>query len=229
MNPAQQEFRKIASPPQGIAISGIIFAALYVISLVLIRLATPADPTEPGIWLADPFRRNCIRASLNLVPCAGIGFLWFMAALRSHIGLYEDQVFATVFFGSGLLFVGMLFAAAAASSGLMDTFGNGIGVPRQSEAYHVIRGQAYALMNTFGIRMAAVFMFVTSTIGLRTGVLGHNVTYSGFAGGMILLLTITNFAWIALIFPTWVLVVSLNILLTDLRPKDDYVEKDLFT
>ena len=47
---------------------------------------------------------------LYLVPFAGIAFLWFIGVVRDRIGEREDKFFATVFFGSGLLFVAMLFA-----------------------------------------------------------------------------------------------------------------------
>ena len=107
----------VPSPPRVVAISGIIFSALYIVSLVLIRLAVPADPTEPGFWLADPAFRNWVRIALNLVPFTGIAFLWFMAVLRNRIGLLEDRFFATVFLGSGLLFVAMLFAAVSVARG----------------------------------------------------------------------------------------------------------------
>ncbi len=150
--------------------------------------------------------------SLNLVPFAGLAFLWFMAVLRNHIGLLEDRFFATVFLGSGLLFVAMLFAAVAVSRGLLDTFGSSGGLPDENASYHAGRGMAYALMNTFGMRMAAVFMFVTSMIGLRTSVLSRPVSFIGFAFGLVLLLVITDFAWIALLFPLWVLVVSTYVL-----------------
>ena len=79
---------------------------------------------------------------------------------------------------------------------------------------------AYALMNTFGMRMAAVFMFVTSTIGLRTAVLSRWVSFVGFALGLVLLLVITDFAWIALLFPFWVLLLSTCILTTDYCRRD---------
>ena len=183
---------------------------------MLIRLAVPADPTDPGFWLADPAFRNWVRIALNLVPFTGIAFLWFMAVLRNRVGLLEDRFFATVFLGSGLLFVAMLFAAVAVSRGCW--------IPshrrrpsRPERAYRVGRGMAYALMNTFGTRMAAVFMFVTSTIGLRTAVLARWVSFVGFAFGLVLLLVITDFAWIALVFPLWVLLVSTYILTADIR------------
>jgi hypothetical protein len=215
MNHMPTESHQVPALPRVVAISGIVFSALYISSLVLVRLTIPADPTEPGAWLTDPAARNWVRIALNLVPFTGIAFLWFMAVLRNRIGLLEDKFFATVFLGSGLLFVAMLFAAVAVSRGLLETFGGGK-LPDQSETYRVGRGMAYALMNTFGMRMAAVFMFVTSTIGLRTAVLARWVSFVGFALGLVLLLIITDFAWIALIFPFWVLLVSTYILTAEI-------------
>jgi hypothetical protein len=211
--PAQTQ--QVSSPPRVVAISGMIFAGLYLVSLVLIRQAVPADPKEPGLWLADPSFRNSVRIALNLIPFTGIAFLWFMAVLRNRIGLLEDRFFATVFLGSGLLFVAMLFAAVSVARGLLDTFAAGL--PDESETYRFGRGMAYTLMNTFGTKMAAVFMFVTSTIGLRTAVLARWVSFVGFALGLVLLLVITEFAWIALVFPLWVLLVSTYILSSDLQ------------
>ncbi len=65
--------------------------------------------------------------------------------------------------------------------------------------------------------MAAVFMFVTSTIGLRTSVLSRSVSLIGFAFGIVLLTVVTHFAWIALLFPLWVLVVSIDVLLARIQ------------
>ena len=211
------ETRQASSPPRGVAVSGIVFSVLYITSLVLVRLAVPANPKDPGIWLADPAYRNWVCIALNLVPFTGIAFLWFMAVLRNRIGLLEDRFFATVFLGSGLLFVVMLFAAVAVSRGLLETFATPGRLSTDSETYVVGRAIAYALMNTFGMKMAAIFMFVTSTIGLRTAILARWVSCAGFAFGLILLLVVTDFAWIALVFPFWVLFVSIYILVGDFQ------------
>jgi hypothetical protein len=202
------------SPPRAVAVSGLVFAGLFITSLVLVRLSMPADPNEPGAWLSDDAARNWVRIALNLAPFAGIAFLWYMAVLRDRIGLQEDRFFATVFLGSGLLFVAMLFVQVVIARGLFDTFTGVATVPKDIELYRFGRGMVYGLMNTFGLKMAAVFMFVTSTIGIRTGVLARWVSFVGFAFGLVLLLTITDFPWIALIFPSWVIVVSLYILAT---------------
>lgn len=217
MSDVPTEPQRVPAPPRVVAISGIVFASLYFVSLVLIRLGIPADPKDPGVWLTNPVTLNWVRIALNLVPFTGIAFLWFMAVLRNRIGLLEDKFFATVFLGSGLLFVAMLFATVAVARGLLDTFGNAGKLPDHSETYRVARGMAYALMNTFGMRMAAVFMFVTSTIGLRTAVITRWISFVGFALGLVLLFVITDFAWIALLFPFWVLLLSTYILIGDMK------------
>src|SRR5271169_3100985 len=193
----------------------MIFAALYIASLVIARLAIPADPTEPGVWLTDPALRSWVRFALNLIPFTGIAFLWFMAVLRNRIGGLEDRFFATVFLGSGLLFVAMLFVAAAVSQGLLATFTTDGRLPAQSETYAVGRVMAYALVNTFAVKMAAVFIIVTSMIGLRTAVFPRWMAFVGFALALVMLLTISGFAWIALVFPMWVLLLSAYILVSD--------------
>ncbi|MEI8373203.1 MAG: hypothetical protein WCJ35_10270 [Planctomycetota bacterium] len=217
MSNSPAETRQPSSPPRVVAVSGIVFSVLYITSLVLVRLAVPADPKDPGIWLADPAYRNWVCIALNLVPFTGIAFLWFMAVLRNRVGLLEDRFFATVFLGSGLLFVVMMFAAGAVSRGLLETFATPGRLSADSETYVVGRAIAHSLMNTFGMKMAAIFMFVTSMIGLRTAVLARWVSFAGFSFGLILLLVVTDFAWIALVFPFWVLLVSIYILIGDFR------------
>jgi hypothetical protein len=71
-------------------------------------------------------------------------------------------------------------------------------------------------MNVFGAKMAAVFMFSTCTIALRTTFLPRWVALSGFACGLVLLVAITSWLWIQLIFPLWVLLVSLRVLAADI-------------
>ena len=203
--------------PRGIALSGILFSGLYLVSLTHLRLAVPANPADAGDWLADVLSRNRVLLALNLIPFTGIAFLWFMAVLRNRIGLREDRFFSTIFLGSGYLFVAMLFVATGFARGLIDTFGDRASLPGEEATFRAGRDTVHALMNTFGMRMAAVFMFVTSTIGLRTAVFSKWVACTGFVLGLVLLLAISDFAWVALLFPGWALLVSLWILVADLR------------
>lgn len=202
-------------PPRVVALSGLIFATLYVISLVLVRLAVPADPTEPGAWLADAALRSGVRRALNLIPFTGIAFLWFMAVLRNRLGGREDRFFATVFLGSGLLFVALLFVAVAVSQGLLATFAAAGRLPAQSETYAVGRTISHVLMHSFAVKMAGVFIIVTSTIGLRTALFPRWMAVAGYVLALVMLLTMTDFAWIALVFPFWVFLLSAYFLVID--------------
>ena len=105
--------------PRAAAVEGIIFSVLLIAALVLLRISVPANPAVPGAWLTDSRHRAQVAIALNLVPFAGIAFLWFIGVLRDRIGDREDRFFATVFLGSGLLFVAMIFAAAAIAGGLI--------------------------------------------------------------------------------------------------------------
>jgi hypothetical protein len=202
-------------PPRVVAISGTIFAALYIASLVFARLAVPADPTEPGAWLGDPTLSRFVGYALNVIPFTGIAFLWFMGVLRSRIGSREDRFFATVFLGSGLLFVAMLFVAAAIFQGLLATFAGDASLPGRSGTYAVARAVGYTIINTYAVKMEAVFIIVTSSIGLRTAVFPRWMVFVGYVLALAMLLTISDFAWIALVFPSWVLLLSAYILVTD--------------
>ena len=208
--------RQAPAAPRAAAIAGVVFAALCVVSLVIIRLAVPANPTELGTLPTDPASRNSVRLALNLVPFAGIAFLWFIGVLRNHIGPLEDQFFATVMLGSGLLFLAALFGAAALAGGLLESFAAGVG-QAPSEIYSFGRATSHTLVNVFAIKMAGVFMITVSTLGLRTAIMPRWVAFIGYAFAGVLLAIITSFEWIALLFPLWVLLLSAYILVSDFR------------
>ena len=206
------------APPRAAAIAGVMFALLLSITIVTSRLAVPPFQTDAGEWLNDPVRRNAARFAIQLAPFSGIAFLWFLGVIRNRLGVLEDQFFATVFFGSGLLFVANLFVSAALAGALLEGAAQGRGGLLQSETYYLIRQFIGASMNIFAVKMAGVFMVSTSTIVTRTGILPRWVAYSGFACAAVLLLSVTTWPWILLIFPLWIAVLSVRILLTEFRP-----------
>jgi hypothetical protein len=122
---AKAASQQALAPPRGAAIAGVIFSVLMIVCLGLVRYAIPADLTIPDPWLVEPDRRRAVGLALDLVPFAGIAFLWFMAVLRSRLGELEDQFFATVFLRSGLLFLASLFGVAAAMRALVETLATG--------------------------------------------------------------------------------------------------------
>ena len=100
--------------PRAAAIAGILFAVLFGTSWVLIRLSVPADALEASDWLESQAKN--LSLAMSLIPFSGISFLWFMGVVRERMGHQEDQFFSTLFFGSGFLYLGMTFAAAAAAA-----------------------------------------------------------------------------------------------------------------
>lgn len=193
--------------PRAAAVAGVLFALLLTTALVLVRTAVPGGPGD-GSWLADPGRRRQVILALNLVPFSGIAFLWFIGVVRDRIGEREDRFFATVFLGSGLLFIAMLFVASAVAAGSLADLAASSGFNRRIGSL---------ILHTYAMRMAAVFTISTATIGLRTGFLPRWLVFAGYAIALILLLVIDVTPWVELLFPLWILLVSLDTLVTSLR------------
>lgn len=210
--------RKRPKTPRSAAIAGIVFSLLLMASLIIIRLSIPSDPNEQGLWLANPDISYRILIALNMVPFAGIAFLWFIGVIRDLIGEMEDKFFATVFLGSGLLFVAMLFAATAIAGGILASFS--LGSAEQSVTSSVFsfgRALTYVVLNIFAMKMAGVFMISTCTIGLRTERIPRWLAILGYAFAALLLLSITYVELIALLFPLWILMLSIRILVENFR------------
>ena len=115
--------RAALKTPRAAAFAGVAFSVMFAVQLVLVRTVVPSDPNDAGRWLSDSSRRGAVLFALSLVPFAGIAFLWFVAVLRDRVGEAEDRFFATIFLGSALLFVAMLFVASAVAGGLIASSG----------------------------------------------------------------------------------------------------------
>ena len=204
--------------PRAAAFAGIIFSILLITSLVLIRVSVPADPRDAGSWLPGEWRNVSI--GLNLLPFSGIAFLWFIGVVRDRIGDKEDRFFATVFLGSGLLFLAMLFTSAAVAGGIIAVFGAAPGELINSSVYTFGRSITYQIMNVYTMKMAGVFMISTCTLSLRTGIIPRWMAFLGFALALFLLLSLGFFEWAVLVFPLLVLMISVYFLWANYsRPK----------
>src|SRR5215467_4244447 len=196
--------------PRAAAIAGLLFSVLMLISLGIIRVAVPDVPDEQGT--VNTRYGRALTLSLHIVPFAGLAFLWFIGVLRNRMGASEDQFFGTVFLGSGLLFVASLFSATAIAGAVLGSSHLRPGEQVSGEVYYFARQVGYAFLNIFAVRMAGVFTFSTSVIALRTGIFPRWIAFSGFACGLTLLLVISNWLWIVMLFPLWTLLVSVHIL-----------------
>lgn len=203
--------------PKAAAIAGIVFSVLFITSLVLFLVALSATMDTAAVF--DAHRQSLI-LGLNLIPFAGIAFLWFMGVVRDRLGSSEDQFFATVFLGSGLLFIAMLFTGAAVTGSLLVLFANEPN-PQIAASYYAI-GRAFAqeIVITYGIRMAGVFMISTATLFLRTGVLPRWLSFLGYGLSLVMLFRvghIDRLGWVVLFLPLWILLISVYVLIDNYR------------
>ena len=200
--------------PRAAAVAGIVFSVLLIVTLVLLRISVPAHPAVPGSWLTHSRNRAAVAIALNLVPFAGIAFLWFIGVLRDRIGQREDRFFATVFLGSGLLFVAMLFVGAAIAGGIIAAAS-----PRAlgPDTLALGRNVTGILLNIYAMRMAAVFTLTTVTIARRTEIVSRWLTVAGLLTALVLLVGVGISPWSELLFPAWILALSIDILAAGLR------------
>jgi hypothetical protein len=198
--------------PRAAAVAGIVFSVLLIVALVLLRISVPGNPAVPGTWLSDSARRTGVAVALNLVPFAGIAFLWFIGVIRDRIGDREDKFFGTVFLGSGVLFVALLFVAAAMAGGILA--GASAARPGVPAAGTLALGRNVTglLLNVYAMRMAAVFCLSTVTIARKTPIVSRWLVLAGLVTALVLLIGTGISAWVELLFPAWILALSVDIL-----------------
>src|SRR5690349_8736777 len=214
-NAASQAGRRLTSP-RAAAVAGVLFALLFTIALALIRSALPETLTLSADWL-DLATSTRINIGLGLVPFAGIAFLWFMGVIRDRFREAEDQLFSSVFIGSGLLFLAMLFVSAAIAGGMIATAS--LVTDEQSRTDITTFGRSVMLQvsNVYALRMAGVLLISVATMWLRTGVMPRWLAFVTYAVALVLLVVTTVSLWATLIFPVWVFVVSVLILVQNFR------------
>ncbi|MFG2292101.1 hypothetical protein [Streptomyces sp. NPDC048603] len=198
--PGTSPGQDLLTTPRAAGVAGIVFALLMAAAIVLSRIALP-DGASGDVRL-DADQRQALTWALEIIPFAGIAFLWFIGAVRSHTGEAEDRFIATVFLGSGVVFTATLFASAAAVGTVLNT----------NVSSEFGRGYAHTLLATYALRMAAVFVASASATGRRLGVLPRPLVVLGYLVSLVLLLAGSSVPWLELLFPGWALVVSLYIL-----------------
>ena len=197
--------------PRAAAVAGIIFAVFFASSLVLLRSAIPDDPFAQTAWVTRGETR--ITVALILAPLAGIAFLWFVGVLRDRFGVLEDRFFSTVFLGSGLLFLAMVFVSMA-TAGAILTVSQTPTTPSNGLVYFG-RSLMLQISNVWALRMAAVFMISLATIWIRTRLMPRWLAALTYLLAVTLLLVVSYSLWVTLVFPAWVGVVSLFIVIRD--------------
>jgi hypothetical protein len=203
--PPAPRFRQLTTP-RAAALAGVVFALLFGTVMVLIRLRMPEGMQDSSAWLNN--NHNGITTAAVLMPFAGISFLWFIGVVRDGFGRYEDRFFASVFLGSGYLFLAMMFVATSVAAALVS-MNTGVTDPTaHAEVVNFGKMIVLATTKTYALRMAAVFMISSATIWLRTGLMPKWLAIVTYLVAIAILATSDVSMWVTLAFPVWVLVVS---------------------
>ena len=162
--------------PRAAGVAGIVFAVLFVVALALLaKVVGVALDTQTVMDNLSGSGSTPALIGLYMVPFAGIAFLWFIGVIRDRVGVREDKFFATVFLGSGLLFVAMLFAGAAVLGGLIAGNRFGIAAPTDIPTVGFARSVGYSFLFVYSAKVAGVFMLATSTIVRRVALAALDV------------------------------------------------------
>ena len=216
ISPREEKVERRLTTPRAAAVAGLLFALLFATVLILIRTALPEDLSETSAAIERAAGQ--LRVAVTLMPFAGIAFLWFVGVIRDRLGELEDRFFASVMFGSALLFLAMLFVAMALAGGLLVAAGSAVD-PVDQKIVRFGREIMLQISNVYALRMAGVFMISLGTIWLRTGLMPRWLVVTTYALALMLLVVVTLSVWVTLAFPAWVTLVSCLILVRTFRAK----------
>jgi hypothetical protein len=195
------------STPRAAGLAGVLFAVLFGTAITLIHTALPEGAAPGSQWLDGATTR--LHISAILMPFSGICFLWFIGVVRDGLGRFEDKFFSSVFLGSGLLFLAMIFVASAVGAALVAARSTGADPLLHDELGEFGRALLLTLSKTYALRMGGVFMISLATIWLKTGLVSRWLVGLTYALAVVLLVASDLSMWMTLAFPSWVLVVSL--------------------
>ena len=213
---AQKIVRREVRSPRSAALAGILFSLLIIASMILLRTGVIVDTAEIGPeWLET--RSAAASVVLVLVPFAGIAFLWFTGVMRDLLGDREDKFFATVFLGSGILLVAMMFVWAAAYGAMFGTYQAIADVLTDLDLFVYALTFSNQILANYFLRMAGVYMLSTGSLWTRTSAVPRWLSIITFIVAVSFLLFAGALRWARFIFPVWVLLVSIYILILNYR------------
>ena len=208
----QKLVRREVRSPRSAAIAGILFSLLTAASMILLYNSATASPADIGSeWLET--WSGPATVVLVLVPFAGIAFLWFTGVIRDLLGDREDRFFATIFLGSGIIIVVMMYTWAAAFGAIFGTYAAAADLLVDNDIFIYASVFMNQIIGNYFLRMAAVYMLSIGTLWTRTDVMPRWLVIVTYIVALGFLLFASILQWARFIFPAWVLVVSVYILI----------------
>jgi hypothetical protein len=199
------------------AISGLVFAVLFVVALVLLHRAPglgDPDATYTAFY-ANGGDQLFVAIGLYLVPFSGIAFLWHMTAMRSVLDTLTP-VPSTMAHGlnllAGILFVTLTFAGTAAVGAVAFGVYFGHAPAGDPAVARALTDLGYGLVFVFAVRGAGMFALTTTTLLRNAKVLPTVGAVVAYLLAAFLLLAVTKNPAAVLVFPAWVVLVSVFLL-----------------
>jgi hypothetical protein len=184
--------------------------------MVLIRNALTVNPENIGREWLNTYA-NSVNLALALIPFAGIAFFWFTGVIRDHIGEREDRFFATVFLGSGIAFVVLLFVYAATIGAIFGSYALAPDIIVNDDIF--IFGFAFMneIIGNYALRIAGVYMISIGTLWTRTGTMPRWLTMITYILAIGFLFFANSIRDVRFVFPSWVMMVSIYVLILNRR------------
>jgi hypothetical protein len=190
-----------------IALAGFLFSLLFLVGWLLVRGSPAFDATDEELldYYSDPSQRSkAVLAGLYVIPLASIAFIWFMAALRDRYlrtATRENTILSTAHVVAGVLVVTSLFTVAAVELAVAWLAETGA-LEVESSRSLLALGQASS--DIMALRSAAVFVGVSATRAVRSGLFPRTYGVLSMLTAVALLFVYKSVPGVTLLFPAWV-------------------------
>lgn len=207
--------RQIRSP-RSAAIAGLIFSILTMIQMVMLSALSIENPTmiTHEILIAWSSTVSFVVSSISF---AGIALLWFTGVIRDWVGEREDRFFATIFLSSGIIYVAMLFIFAAIMGAIFSTYTMTEILDANNEIINIGLAMTNQIIGSYALRIAGVYMLSIGSLWLRAEHAPRWLIMLTFVIAISFVLFAGAFRGFRFLFPIWVFVVSVYILVLNYR------------
>ncbi len=196
-------------------LAGIAFVVVYVVGMFVARTPDSSDPAGKitAYYGSDKGHRVQMIVAAYLLIAAGLLFLWFLSALRNRLRAAEGggATLPSIVFATGILFVGLLAAGALALAAVPGSMSFGQAkVAPGADVVNTLQSLGWGLILLGAMLSAAVMIFVTSILTLRTRALPAWSAWLGFVAAIALVFAVVWIPQVALLI--WALAISIAML-----------------
>jgi len=209
-----RRWRERLASVEAAAIAGLVCAVGWSVGVRGLLVTPPIDasPQQITAFYTDPDTGHHALLFLQFIVVATLAFLWFVGVVRGRLGDAEPKLFGTAFLGGAVLLAGVVLigtAALAAPSVLVEVGGR---IPDPG-AVGLSRALAVILLSVVAPRVATLVVFSTATLGRSTGALPAWLVWLSYAIGVVELINVTVAAPTIYLFPAWIALVSIVLLI----------------